>query len=72
MAERPDDPRTGFLQVLEELQRLEDEQRTVDLRDPSAVDALQQRIDALRQKVKLLDARRTGGPRKPGETGVGV
>ena len=55
MAEKPGDrQRPQMLQLLEELQRLEEEHRTLDLRDPSALETHQQKIDALRQKIKSL------------------
>ena len=43
-----------MLQLLEELQRLEEAHRTLDLRDPSALEAHQQKIDALRKKIESL------------------
>lgn len=55
MPEKPDDRRPGLLQLLEELQRLEEEHRTLDLRDPSALERHRQRIEALRQKINALD-----------------
>ena len=55
MPEKPEDPRPNPLQLLEELQRLEEEHRTLDLRDPSAVEQHRLKIDALRQKIKALD-----------------
>ena len=54
MPDTPDDRRPDMLQLMEELQRLEDEQRTLDLRDPAALERHQQKIDALRQKMKSL------------------
>ena len=61
MSDKPEDRRTTLLQLMEELQRLEDEHRTLDLRDPDAVDKHQQKIDALRQKVQSLDRPRGDG-----------
>ena len=54
MSERPEDERPDLLQLMDELDRLEDEQRELDLRDPSAVEAHQRKIDALRQKIARL------------------
>ncbi|MNC98902.1 hypothetical protein D3C83_170030 [compost metagenome] len=63
MTEKPDDRRPGLLQLLEELQRLEEEHRTLDLRDPSALERHRQRIDALRQKINAQprETNRAGG-----------
>jgi hypothetical protein len=55
MPDTPEDLRPDMLQLLEELQRLEDEQRTLDLRDPSALERHQQKIETLRQKMKQLN-----------------
>ena len=55
MAEKPADrERPQMLQLLEELQRLEEAHRTLDLRDPSALEAHQRKIDALRKKIESL------------------
>jgi hypothetical protein len=54
MSERPDDEQPDFLQLMDELDRLEEEQRELDLRDPAAVDELQRKIDALREKIARL------------------
>ena len=43
--------------LLEELDRLEEERRTLDLRDPRAVEACERKIDELRRKIQLLDVR---------------
>ena len=61
MSDKPEDRRTTLLQLMEELQRLEDEHRTLDLRDPDAVDKHQQKINALRQKIQSLDRPRGDG-----------
>jgi hypothetical protein len=55
MADRPDNTRPTLLQLLEELDHLEQEQRTLDLRDPRAVEECQKKIDLLRRKILLLD-----------------
>lgn len=57
MPEKPEDRRPDVLQLLEELQLLEDEHRTLDLRDPVALDAHRQKIEVLRQKIKSIDRR---------------
>ena len=54
MADRPEDSRPGLLQLMDELQRLEEERRTLDLRDPAAVEDYQRKIDALRRKITRL------------------
>jgi hypothetical protein len=59
MPENPEDRRPSPLQLLEELQRLEDEHRTLDLRDPAALDRHRRRIDALRQKIAALSMEKT-------------
>jgi hypothetical protein len=61
MPDTPRDQPPDVLQLLEELQRLEDEHRTLDLRDPAALDTHRQKIDALRQKIKALDEHRRNG-----------
>jgi hypothetical protein len=58
MPQKPDEKRPDLVQLLEELDRLQEEQQTLDLRDPHAVDECQRKIDALRQKIKSLDAAR--------------
>ena len=50
----------AFGRCLEELARLDQEQRTLDLRDARAVAECQQRIEALREKIQRLRA--TGRP----------
>jgi hypothetical protein len=54
MADKPGDRRPQMMQLLEELQRLEEEHRTLDLRDPSAVEQHHQRIENLRRRIKAL------------------
>jgi hypothetical protein len=61
MSDKPEDRRSTLLQLMEELQRLEEEHRTLDLRDPNAVEQHQQKIDALRQKIQSLDRPRGNG-----------
>jgi hypothetical protein len=56
MRETPEDQRPDVLQLLEELQLLEHEHQALDLRDPAALETYQRKIDALRQKIKALDA----------------
>ena len=51
----PDSKRPTLLQLIEELDRLEQEQRTLDLRDPRAVEECRKKIDDLRRKILLLD-----------------
>ena len=54
MSETRDDQRPDLLRLMEELDRLEEEQRELDLRDPAAVEQHQRKIDALRQKIARL------------------
>lgn len=63
MPEKPEDGRPNLLQLLEELQRLEDEHRTLDLRDPAAVEQHRLKIDALRQKIREFDQDRSRSQR---------
>ena len=57
MPEKPEERRPDLLQLLEELELLENEHRTLDLRDPAALDTYRQKIDALRQKINALDTK---------------
>ena len=43
-----------YRRLLSELDRLEQEQRQVDLRDERAVDACQRRLEALRKQIAAL------------------
>jgi hypothetical protein len=43
-----------YRRLLSELDRLEQEQRQVDLRDEHAVDACQRRLEALRTQIAAL------------------
>ena len=43
-----------LLQLLVELDRLQEEQQKLDLRDPRAVEEYEQKIDALRRKIQAL------------------
>ena len=54
MSEKPGEKRPDLLQLMVELDRLEEQQRTLDLRNPSAVEDHQRRIEALRRKIKQL------------------
>jgi hypothetical protein len=56
MTDTPAERRPQMLELMEELQRLEDDQRTLDLRDPSALEKHQRKIDALRERIKTLRA----------------
>jgi hypothetical protein len=56
MPDRPGDKRPTLLELMTELERLAEEQRTVDFRDTAAVEAYQRKLEALRQKIKLLNA----------------
>ena len=56
MSDTADNKRPIAYQLLEELDRLEQEQRTIDLRDPRAVEACHKKIDELRQKILRRDA----------------
>ena len=55
MSDRPENRRPTLLELMAELERLAEEQRTVDFRDTAAVEAYQQKLDALRRKIKLLN-----------------
>ena len=55
MSDSSEDERPGLIQLMDELQRLEEERQTLDLRDPAIVEAYQQKLDALRRKIKLLN-----------------
>lgn len=55
MSDRPENKRPTLLELMAELERLAEEQRTVDFRDTAAVEAYQQKLDALRRKIKLLN-----------------
>jgi hypothetical protein len=52
-----EDKHAEHRRLLEELDRLEEEQRTMDLRDPHAVEACQRKIAELRKKIQLFDLR---------------
>jgi hypothetical protein len=54
MAETPEEKRPDLLQLLEEVDRLEEAQRALDLRDPSAVEDHQRKIDELRRRIAQL------------------
>jgi hypothetical protein len=60
MSDSREEKGPDLLQLLDELSRLEEEQRTLDLRDPRAVSECQRKIDALRRRIKLLDRPRGG------------
>jgi hypothetical protein len=53
-AERIDDLESERAQLVAELEQLEEEQRTLDLRDPHATDAFERRIAALRCRIARL------------------
>jgi hypothetical protein len=56
MDEQPnDDKRPELLRLLEELDRLAEEQRTVDLHDPAALLEIEHQIAALRYRITLLE-----------------
>jgi len=61
MAERPNDHDREVLQLLGEVEALEAEQRTLDLRDRGAIDRHQRKIDEVRTKIGRLNARRNTG-----------
>ena len=63
MTERPGDHDEAILQLLGEVELLEAEQRTLDLRDPGAVERHQQKIEVVRTKIRRLNERRDSGPR---------
>jgi hypothetical protein len=54
MSDQRGDKWPAILQMMAELDRLEQQQRTLDLYDPSAVDECERRIEALRRKIKRL------------------
>jgi hypothetical protein len=58
MSEKTREDGTEHLRLLRELERLEEEQRALDLRDERALDECKRRIDALRRKIDLFVRRR--------------
>ena len=58
MSEGTGEKGTEHQRLVVELEQLEQEQRALNLRDRRAVDECQRRIEALRQKIKLLSLRR--------------
>jgi len=48
------DNQSEYRRLLSELDRLEQEQRQLDLRDERAVDACQRRLEALRKQIAAL------------------
>jgi hypothetical protein len=58
MSEGTGDTRTERQRLLEDLDQLEKEQRALNLRDRHALDECQRKIEALRNKIRLLDLRR--------------
>ena len=52
--EDPRDNRRELLHLLDELDQLAEEQRAVDLRDPTALAVIEEKIAKLRQKIELL------------------
>ena len=54
MSEGPNEKLPDVLQLLEELDRLQEEHRTLDLRDTHAVEDCRRKIDELRKKIELL------------------
>lgn len=61
MAVWPNDSDRDVLELLGEVEALEAEQRTLDLRDPGAIERHQRKIDEVRTKIKRLNARRDTG-----------
>jgi hypothetical protein len=63
----PDDPAAIHQRLADELDRLEAEQRAVNLRSKQALEECQRKIDALRKRIELLKADlRNPGSRKRG------
>ena len=50
---------TEYLRLLSELDRLEQEQRQLDLRDAHAVDACQHKLELLRKQIAALCERKS-------------
>ena len=72
MPERPDDKDQKMLELLGEVEQLEAEQRVLDLRDRTAIERHQQKIDAVRQRIQRLISRRDTGTNslaRAGESG---
>ena len=59
----PDNDQAEYRRLLSELDRLEQEQRQLDLRDERAVDACQRRLEALRKQIAALGGRAAEPPR---------
>jgi hypothetical protein len=66
----PDNDQAEYRRLLNELDRLEQEQRQVDLRDERAVDACQRRLEALRKQIAALCSRAAEPPRNARADGV--
>ena len=66
----PDNEQTEYRRLLSELDRLEQEQRQLDLRDERAVDACQRRLEALRKQIAALCGRAAEPPRNVRADGV--
>ncbi len=54
MAAGPNGKQPDVLQLLEELDRLQEEHRTLDLRDTRAVENCRRKIEELRKKIAML------------------
>jgi hypothetical protein len=48
------DPSPEFLELIEELDRLAEEQRVVDTRDPNALAACERKLEELRSRIERL------------------
>ena len=57
----PNDHRPEVLELLEELDRLAEEQRLIDTRDPTALAECERKLDDLRRRIeRLLDPKGNG------------
>ena len=58
----PDDPDAVHQRLAEELDRLEAEQRAVNLRSEQALEECRRKIELLRRRIEALRPRRDPGP----------
>ena len=54
------DHQSELLQLLDELDRLAEEQRIVDTRDPDALTESERKLDAIRHRIHQLKVSRVG------------
>ena len=56
MSSMESDQRRELLELLEELDRLTEQQRVIDARDPNALAACERKLEELRQRIARLKA----------------